>query len=289
MRLVRRLSTGVRLTRGSLGLLRDYPRLVAFPLLGGLATLAFGAVLSLTVFVADLVDGWLTVVALFGFYFVSTFVASFFTAGLVAAVDDAFHGREPTVRAGVAAAWEIKRELAVWAAISAVVGVLLRSLERSESLLSRYAAGLFAVGWTITTLFIVPVLVFEDVSVRGMFSNSASIFKRTWGETLSANFGIGLLQFVVWLGGVAVIVAVGVGLFSLVPWIGTTTAILGVIGLSVGVSLVGRTVTGIVKTALYVYATEGTVPPGFAGFDFETLEGRTEASTGSDEADSATN
>ncbi|MEA1932681.1 MAG: DUF6159 family protein [Euryarchaeota archaeon] len=288
MRLVRRLTTGFDLTRDSLTVLRNYPTLVAFPLLGGIGTLAFGAVLYLTVFVADLVGGWLTLLALFGFYVVTTFVASFFTAALVASVDDVFHGREPTVRAGVAAAWAIKRELAVWAVISAVVGVILRSLERSESLLSRYAAGLFAVGWTITTLFVVPVLVFEDVSVRRMFSNSASTFKRTWGETLSANFGIGLLQGVVWLGGVAVIVAVGAGLFSLVPWLGTSTVILGVIGLSVAVYLVGRTVTGIVKTVLYVYATEGTVPPAFADFDFETLEGRVEASTPSDDADSPT-
>lgn len=285
MRLVRRLSTGLRLTRDSLRLLRSSPGLVAFPLLGGLSTLAFGAVLYLTVFVADLVDGWLTLAALFGFYVVTTFVASFFTAALVASVDDAFHGREPTLRGGLAAAWAIKYKLAVWAVISAVVGVVLRSLERSESLLSRYAAGLFAVGWTITTLFVVPVLVFEDVSARRMFSKSASIFKRTWGETLSANFGIGLLQIIAWLGGVAVIVAVGAGLFSLVPWLGTSTVILGVVGLSVVVSLVGRTVTGIVKTALYVYATEGTVPPAFADFDFETLEGRTAASTASDGSD----
>lgn len=132
MRLVRRLSTGVWLARGSLGLLRNYPRLVAFRLLGGLATLAFGTLLYLTVFVTDLVDGWLTVVAL----------------------------------------------------------------------------------------------------------------------------------------------------FSLVPWVGTTTVILGVSGLSVGVSLVGRTVTGIVKTALYVYATEGAILPAFAGFGFEALEGRIEVSTG---------
>lgn len=286
MRLVRRLSTGFRLTRGSLRVLRGSPSLMAFPLVGGLGTLAFGTVLSLTVFVADLVDGWLTLGVLFGFYIVTTFVASFFTAALVASVDDAFHGREPTLTGGIAAAWAIKRQLAVWAAISAVVGVFLRSLECSESLLSRYAAGLFAVGWTITTLFVVPVLVFQDVSVSGMFSQSASTFKRTWGESLSANFGIGLLQFVVWLGGVAVIVAVGAGLFSLVPWLGTSTVILGVFGLSVGVSLGGRTVKGIVKTALYVYATEGRVPPAFAEFDFETLEGRTAAATASDDPDS---
>ena len=285
MRLVRRLSTGFGLTRDSLRVLREHPRLVAFPLLGGSLTLAVGAVFYLAVFLADLVDGLLTLAALFGFYFVTTFVASFCTAGLVASVDDAFHDREPTFRTGLAAAWAVRRQLVVWSTVSALVGVILRVLERSESLLSRYVAGLFVVGWTLTTLFVVPVMVFEDVSTRGLFARSASTFRATWGETLSSNFGIGLLGFVGWLAGVAVILAVGAGLFSLVPWVGTSTVILGMVGLSVAVYLVGRTVQGIVKTALYVYATEGTVPPAFADFDFETLEGRVETAA-SDETES---
>ena len=282
MRLIRRLSTGVRLTRDSLRVLRREPSLAVFPLLGGGTTLAVGAVAYLAVFVADLVDGWLALAALFGLYFVTTFVASFFTAALVAAVADVFRGNEPTLRAGLAAAWDVKGALAVWSAISALVGVGLRLLERSESLLSRYVAGLFAIGWTLTTFFVVPVMVFEDVSVRGLFATSAGTFRDTWGETLSANFGIGLLQVVVWLGGVAAVVAVGVGLFNLVPWVGTSTVILGVVGVSVAVYLVGRTVDGIVRTALYVYAADRTVPPAFAEFDFETLEGRIDdaASTG---------
>ena len=282
MRLVRRLSTGCRLTRDSLGVLRSHPILMVFPLLGGGVTLVVGAAAYLAVFVADLADGWLALVALFGLYFVTTFVASFFTAALVAAVADAFRGREPTLAAGLAAAWDVKGALAVWSTISAVVGVFLRALERSESLLSRYAAGLFAVGWTLGTFFVVPVIVFEDGSTRGLIGRSAGRFRGTWGETLSSNFGIGLLQLVGWLAGVAAVLAVGVGLFDLVPWVGTTTVLVGVVAVSVGVYLVGRTVQGIVTTALYVYATEGTVPQAFATFDFETLEGRTDSE--SDEA-----
>lgn len=50
--------------------------------------------------------------------------------------------------------------------------------------------------------------------------------------------------------------------------------------------LVGQTVRGITKTALYVYAAEARVPEAFAGFDFQTLDGRTrrEATPGTVEA-----
>lgn len=282
MRLLQRFKTGLTLTRDSLTVLRNHPDLLLFPFVSGIATLLFGAVLYLTVFVGGLLGGGIEYFALFAFYFVTTFVASFFTAALVSSVDDVFHGRNPTLRGGVAAAWEMKAELAVWSVISAVVGVLLRSMERSDSALSRIFAGLFALGWTITTFFIIPVIVFEDVSVREMFSKSAGTFRETWGETFSSTLGIGLIQFVGWLGGMAIVVAVGGVLFTVVPAVGTSTVILGAVGVTVGIYLVGQTVQGIAKTALYVYASERMVPSEFDNFDFKTMGGRTRNSTNSD-------
>lgn len=40
--------------------------------------------------------------------------------------------------------------------------------------------------------------------------------------------------------------------------------------------LIGQTIRGIAKTALYLYAREGSVPDEFTDFDFETLGGRAE-------------
>ena len=275
MRVLQRFKTGLILTRDSLAVLRNHPDLVLFPLISGLATLLFGVVLYLTVFVGGVLGGGLEYVALFGLYFVTTFVASFFTAALVSSVDDAFHNRNPTLRGGIAAAWNKKTELAVWSVISAVVGVLLRSLERSDSALSRIIAGFFALGWTITTFFVIPVIVFEDVSVSEMFSKSAGTFRETWGETFSSTLGIGLIQFALWVVGMALVVAVGGLLFTILPAVGTSTVILGGVGLTICVYLIGQTVQGIAKTALYVYAAEGLIPSEFDNFDFETMGGRT--------------
>lgn len=279
MRILQRFKTGLMLTRDSLRVLQKHPDLMLFPLLSAAATVGFGAVLYLTVFVGGLIGGGLEYLALFAFYFVTTFVASFFTAALVSSVDDAFHGRNPTLRGGMAAAWEMKTELAFWSVISAVVGVLLRSLERSDSALTRIVASFFALGWTVTTFFIIPVIVFEDVSIKEMFSRSAGTFRDTWGETFSSTLGIGLIQFVLWIAGMALVVAVGGVLFTIIPAVGTSTVILGAIGLTVGVYLVGQTVQGIAKTALYVYAAERLVPSEFDNFDFETMGGRTKRSS----------
>lgn len=270
-----RLKTGLKLTRDSLAVLRHHPDLMLFPLAGGIVSLLFGAVLYLGVFVGGLVGGGLEYIALFVFYFVTTFLASFFTAALVYSVNDAFHGRNPTLRNGMAAAWEMKGPLAIWSLISAIVGVLLKSLENSDSGLARIAGAFFALGWTITTFFIIPVIVFEDISTKEMFSKSAGTFRNTWGETLGAGFGIGLVQFGIGLFGAAIVVAIGGGLFVLVPAVGISVVLLGLAVVFVGTYLVGQTVHGIAKTALYIYAAEGTVPDEFDDFDFDTLDGRT--------------
>ena len=70
--------------------------------------------------------------------------------------------------------------------------------------------------------------------------------------------------------------AISVGIWMTRPTTGIVVFGAGTLGVMLASLLVGQTVRGITKTALYHYATETEVPPGFEGFDFETLEGRTE-------------
>ncbi len=86
MRTIQRFKTGLTLTRDSLSVLQKHPDLLLFPLSSGIATLLFGAVLYLTVFVGGIIGGGLEYLTLLVFYFVTTFVASFFTAALVSSV-----------------------------------------------------------------------------------------------------------------------------------------------------------------------------------------------------------
>lgn len=270
------LKTGWTLSIDSLTVLREHPKLLAFPAISGLATAAFFVFLYLGVFVAGFIGGGAELVALFVLYFVTTFVASFFTAALVYAVNDTFHEREPSIGRSVRAAWEMKAPLAIWSFIAAVVSILIRKLEESNSPLSGIAASLFSLGWAVTTFFIIPVIVFEDVGVKSMFVRSGETFKETWGETLGAGLGLGIIQFLLALAAIVV----GVGVFFLVAIVSPTAGVgLGILVVVLGLLaayLIGQTIRGIAKTALYLYAREGTVPEEFTDFDFETLGGRTE-------------
>lgn len=270
-----RLKTGWALAVDSFTILRREPELAAFPFVAGIAGLVYLGVLFGGVRILGGPDGGLAYyVVLFVLYFGSTFIASFFTAGLVHETREAFEGRDPSFRNGLEAAWKRVGTLLAWAAVAATVGVIIRFIERQgrHHIAAQLFAGLFSVAWSILTYFVVPVIVFEDVGVKEALSRSGETFKNTWGETAGAGFGVGIVTLLFLAGGLAV----GVGLF----FVGASTgSALGVLGaLAVGAVLVllaylaGTTLGAIARTALYVYATEGMQPSDFDDVDFTSLK-----------------
>ncbi|MCU4719268.1 DUF6159 family protein [Halapricum hydrolyticum] len=260
------------MARRSGRVLRTYPNLLILPLLGGIAGIAFVATLFGALYAGGVYDsgGVALYVALFAIYLVETLVASFFAAALVAATRAVFHGETPTVTDAMRQAWDHKWPLLVWSVIAAVVGVLIQAIESQDNIVAELLAGLFAVAWSVITYFVVPVIVFEDTSISGMFEESARTFKNTWGESIGAMGAINLVTFALVLVGALL----GVVTFLVVPS-GAGVAVAIVVGLS-GIVLgllIGKSLTGIAKTALYVYATEQTAPEFFEDMDFSKLGG----------------
>ncbi|THE64147.1 hypothetical protein D8Y22_14650 [Salinadaptatus halalkaliphilus] len=270
-----RLKTGWTLTKDSISVIRHHPQLMVFPLIAGLSSLLFTVLFLFPLAVANLFGSGLEYAVLFCLYFLTTFFSTYCSAALVYGANEAFHGREPGVLDCLEAVSDRLGPIIVWSAIAATVSVILKSLEDSDNPIASVLGALFAVGWSIMTFFIVPVIVFEDVSVTSMFKRSGRTFKDTWGETLGAGFGITLIVAVI--GAVlvvgALVVSIPVTAMFVAPGLLLTVFLVG--GALVFTYLLSQTIWGIAKTALYVYAVEGTAPEEFQNFDFETLGGRT--------------
>ena len=271
-----RLKTGWTLTKDSIGVIRDHPKLLVFPLLAGISSVVFLVLFFLPLVLAEAVGGGLEYVVLFGLYFVTTFLSTYFSAALCHAANEAFHGRDPDLRESMRAVSGSLGPIVVWSLISATVSVIFRILESSDNPLATVLRSLFAVGWAILTFFIVPVLVFEDVTATSMFERSGETFKNTWGETLGAGFGVTAIVLGIGLLLVAGAVAVSAPVAAVFPGGGVILAVVLVALAFVFTYLLSQTIWGIAKTALYVYAVEGVTPEQFENFDFETLGGRTE-------------
>jgi hypothetical protein len=266
-----RLKTGLVLTKQSVGVLRDNPRLTVFPVVSGAASLAFVAALLTPLLgaVALDVDGPVAVlglVTLAGLYLGTAFLSTFFAAALVDQTRAVLDGREPSLRAGVRAAWGVKRQLFAWALISATVGLVLNSIsESSDSVVAQVLSAVVGMAWTVLTFFVVPVVVFEQPSLREMFTRSGETFKETYGETPVSLVGINVIAA---LAGVPLLGPGAYALFALdMLVVGVPLLVAGV----AVVQLVSYTLGGIVKTGLYFYATEKSRPDEF-GSVFDELD-----------------
>jgi hypothetical protein len=195
------------------------------------------------------------------FYFVSYFVAIFFNAAVVGAATIRLGGGDPTVRDGLRLAASKTGKIAGWAAVSATVGLILRSLEERFGFLGDLIVGLIGAVWGAVTFFVVPVLLYEPAGVIEGIKRSASIFKQRWGEQMTGNVSIGLAMF---------IIAIPVVLVA-----GALAAISVPLGLAVGILAIGALVavgsalSGVFQAALYRYATTGETAGAFSGQDLQ--------------------
>lgn len=273
-----RISNGWELAKASLRVLRMDKELLVFPLVSSVCCL-----LVLASFVAPLWNSQYAAVVfndhqaphdpvayliLFAFYFVNYFVIVFFNSALVACAIIRFKGGDPTLADGFRAATNRLPQILAWSLVSATVGMLLRAVESHAERVGQFISAILGGAWSIATYFVVPVLVVERVDPITAVKRSLSVLCDTWGEALTANFGIGFVTFLaVLLVGILPIVGGGFAMTTSVP-LGVALIAAGVAGLF-AVALVSSTLDSILLAALYLYAAEGKVPQHFDKSMFE--------------------
>lgn len=261
-----KLSNSWKMMKASATVLKMDPELLVFPLLSAIATVlvtatfivpfafigeGFGALENL-----DENVGYLGYVVGFVYYLVLYSLIFFFNTALVGATMIRLDGGNPTLRDGLNVAFGKLGPILEYAAISATVGMILRALEERAGFLGRIVIGIIGLSWTLTTFLTVPVLVTKDVSAFDAVKESASVFRKTWGEQVVANVGIGFVTFLM----ILAVVAMGIPLLILVSGISQVMAlpiILSMVGGIILLTLVSSALKGIYSAALYRYATTG--------------------------------
>jgi len=186
-----RIRRGWALTKKSWGVLREHRELVRFPLYGAAATVVCAViVVGPGLYLID--DGKVAFggpLAVIGFYLLAL-IGFYFSVGLAAAADMIFHGREATVGDGLAVSRSRFSQIAGWAAISTVVGLVLSALE-NQGAIGQVAGRLLAVGWSLITFLAAPVIALEGTGPIETLKRSSSLFKSRWGQQVTGNIAIG--------------------------------------------------------------------------------------------------
>jgi hypothetical protein len=197
---------------------------------------------------------------LFVLYMANYFVIIFFNVALVGVANSRLTGGNWSLDQGLQLAWKRKWVILQWALIAATVGIVLRTLSERAGFIGRIVVGMIGVAWNLACYFVVPVLAFEDLSPGSALYRSAELFKSTWGEKVVGGFSLGLIFFLLMLPGFAIWVGA-------IQYWGSTGMLIG--GAVMGayflvLSVASSAVQGIFNAALYRYACDQVVPPGFS-------------------------
>jgi hypothetical protein len=269
-----RFARSLALARASIAVLLGDKQLLLFTVLSAVFTAMAAVVLALPGFFimsggqlgdasgASSTPPPATLVLWFAFYLVVSFVTIFFNTALIGCALDRMRGGNATFWDGFDVASRNVGHIFVYALITATVGLLLRMIEGRFRFASRLVGALLNGAWAIVTFLVIPVMVAEDVNPLVAIQRSGQLLKKTWGEQIIGNAGIGLVFFLL-----ALLAAIPVTLGALAA--NSVAFIAGTIVAGVYllvIFLVSASVDQIYRAAVYHYAQSGSVTAPFEGW-----------------------
>lgn len=268
-----------QLASASWQLLRNDKELMVLPLISGVASLAVAATFLYPLFLSSKTTdvagqtefqmqpiGYLVLLVM---YAVLAYVTIFFKTALLCGADERMRGGNPTLGSALSGAASNAGRILPWALVTATVSVILRSLEERAGILGRLVIGLVGMAWAVVTFLVLPIVVFEQVGVGTAIKRSAELLKRTWGENLIVNIGIGLIAMLLSLPAILLLVA-GAATGTALGF--GTTVVIAVVWL-IAVSCWSSAMTAVFQLALYRYATQAPLPQEFAQVNLQEAFG----------------
>jgi len=262
------------IVKESWAILKQDKEVMWFPILSFvtslIALIIFGAIFYFIVLAANIQAGdklegiasdVVSYVILFVYYLLMYLITNYFLAGVYTIVHARLNGQNLSFRDGINGSNKNAGKIFVWALISATVGVILQIIADKSKVIGKIVASLIGAAWNIMTYFSFPSLIIGQRSVKDSFKESAALIRKTWGETIIVNFGVGLFfGLLIFLG-----IALSIGIIILIP---LTVTVISVIVLfiiyTIVLSIISSTLSTIFKIALYDFAQTGKVAPGFS-------------------------
>jgi len=271
-----------QLMKASWAVLRADKELIWFPILSGITMIILTIVMFIPISaifaIFDIASGAssegassiLGYVLMFLYYLISYTVAIFFNTALIGCALIRLDGGEPTFRDGLNIAREKFGIIFQYALISATVGMVLRALQERGGIIGAIVSFIGGLAWNLATFLVIPVFVSQNLSPIDAIKESASLLKRTWGEQVTGNFGLGAIFSLIGIGWFifSILLIVLFASLELVPLIGLVMFIM-IIGF-IAIGIMSSALGGIYQAVLYRYAEAGVAPD---NFDIEMIQG----------------
>ena len=252
------------LAKVSWGVLRQDRELLLIPLLSFVSALVVLAALLVPTFALldtgtgeDTASPALVMIAIVTALALSV-IGVFFNGALVAGAHERMSGGDPTVGSAMRRAMSRLAGLLPWALLTGTVGIILQALRERAGFLGDFVVRLAGAAWEVVTYLVIPAIVIDDHSAVEGLKRSGELLKETWGENLAARVGFGVLGMIAMIPAVIVLALAGalggpalaVGMLVAVPYAALVIVVL-------------TALNAVFQTALYLYATTGSVPSGY--------------------------
>jgi len=266
-----RFARSLALARASMAILMGDKELLLFTVLSVVFTAIAAIVLALpgamimisqqngTVGGGNTMPPLPTFVLWFAFYLVVSFVTIFFNTALIGCALDRMRGGKATFWDGFAIASHNVGHIFAYAVITATVGMVIRAIEGRFRFAGQLLGGLLNGAWAVVTFLVIPVMVAEGVNPFAAIERSGQLLRKTWGEQIIGNTGIGLIVFLL-----ALPAAIPLFLATMVSTAWALVAGVAVAGVYLAVVfLVSASVSQIYRAAIYLYAEGGSLTAPF--------------------------
>jgi hypothetical protein len=263
--MIEKITNSWNLFKASLRVLSADKELLVFPILSGIGTMIITATFFLPFLFSQGMDSvflgkiqpfyW---IVLFLFYVVQYTVVFFANTALVGAANIRLQGGDPTIGDGLRIAGSRFGSILGYALIAATVGMILKAFSKRGRGFGRMVVGLIGFAWNIATYLVVPVLAIEGIGPIDAIKRSANLLKKTWGEQIAGNFGVGaiftLFNLLVIFLFVPLIILAAINQI----WVLMGVLIFLFVTILVLSGLMSSSLNGIYSAAVYQYAVNGT-------------------------------
>jgi len=251
------ISRSIEILKKSFGVLMSEKKLLAFPIISGLALIA--------IFIAFLLPAYalnsdiVMIGTLFAFYLVAYFVVIFFNSALVYAVGEKIDNKEVSIGGSISFALSRIVSIVGWSIVAATVGLILSMLRSQASkrgglmgIAASLVISVIGMAWSFATFFVVPIIVFEGQGPFSAIRKSIDLVKKSWGEQAIGGLAIGGVFFILYILGVGALLACAYFLPEALIIVGPL-----VLAFLAVVFILQTALEGVFITELYRYSTTG--------------------------------
>jgi len=259
-----------KLMHQSFSVIRQHKKLFLFPLLSTLIV-----ILVLTAIVTPLTQReqavelmnkghlhrvfWFYVILLI-FIFIMHQIIFYFNSAMTYCILQYFNEKNPSLKEGFKNANNSFFHFFLWNLFAATTGIFFNLFQRHLRQYRFYKNLFRGLRWSIATYMAIPVILIKNTTPLNTIKCSRDLIQQTWGTQLRANFGfIGIIVLTRIVAIIPLIIALALG--------GKTNIIIAAF-IAVGINLIAGMINSSTRTilcsALYFFAAEKRVAPGFS-------------------------